>query len=459
MARFLTDLIRHDAGLAAKKEIIAGLTFSYPMIKTAANAGKIADVTKWLSGATELIGQDPVKLLTEAFQRQKVHNVRITALINDTEGTLLRGGDLGLIVGTGTNLAAAMPRARIAKLGPVAASEPAVMIVNMESGNFDMGALADQTNTSAVRTVYDRALDDRSPNPGKQRFEKMVSGMYLPQIVEEIFRSSPELGERAMQLSLDALRSREVAISFIEFFQGEMARGLAGQQSSLAMHPSHLSLPQPVEEDVLGIDFGGTNLRGLLTHVTKQGVVVNKGRSREIGLQELLGMTLNEEEQRQPVFRVPLTGELRSAVLEGDTTVWAKLGLEHDVDQQRRMTAVCRVVTERSARLTAMAVAASVLYIDSKISRPHTIAVDGSLYEKSPGYKETVEADLAGMLRMALGRDPSHPVTLVLTKDGSGTGAAVAAANEAANAKHGAAAGGRGGSGSSAVSRLNLFSI
>ena len=69
---------------------------------------------------------------------------------------------MGLILGTGTNLAA--------DLGPAG-------IRNLESGNFD--------GVAAVETPYDAALDREldEPAPGAQRFEKMVSGHYLGEIL------------------------------------------------------------------------------------------------------------------------------------------------------------------------------------------------------------------------------------------------------------------------------------
>jgi hexokinase len=77
----------------------------------------------------------------------------------------------------------------------------------------------------------------------------------------------------------------------------------------------------------------------------------------------------------------------------------------------RRLAAL---VAERSARLVAATFRGVQAHIDPARRNKHTIAIDGSLYEKMPGY--------AGMLAAALGASP------VLAKDGSGAGAAVAAA-------------------------------
>ncbi|MDT8903489.1 hexokinase [Anaeroselena agilis] len=78
---------------------------------------------------------------------------------------------------------------------------------------------------------------------------------------------------------------------------------------------------------------------------------------------------------------------------------------------RRRLAAL---VAGRSARLVAATFRGVLAHIDPGRKTGHTIAVDGSLYEKMPGY--------AGALAAALGQAP------VLVKDGSGVGAAVAAA-------------------------------
>lgn len=55
------------------------------------------------------------------------------------------------------------------------------MCINTEWGGFgDNGCLDD------IRTQYDKEVDEGSLNPGKQRYEKMTSGMYLGEIVRQI---------------------------------------------------------------------------------------------------------------------------------------------------------------------------------------------------------------------------------------------------------------------------------
>ena len=43
----------------------------------------------------------------------------------------------------------------------------------------EWGAFGDDGKLEQFRTKYDKALDGQSIQPGKQLFEKMISGMYL----------------------------------------------------------------------------------------------------------------------------------------------------------------------------------------------------------------------------------------------------------------------------------------
>ncbi len=84
---------------------------------------------------------------------------------------------------------------------------------------------------------------------------------------------------------------------------------------------------------------------------------------------------------------------------------------------------IAAFVAGRSARLAAATFRGVLAHIDPGLVRRHTIAIDGALYEKMPGY--------AGALAAALGDhlgEKAAQVTALLAKDGSGAGAAVAAA-------------------------------
>lgn len=105
-------------------------------------------------------------------------------------------------------------------------------------------------------------------------------------------------------------------------------------------------------------------------------------------------------------------------------TVAANVGIVGATQGDRQMLKeVCQIIFNRSARIAAAALASIILKIDPKLEQPHTVAFDGSLYEKAFGYKES----LLENLNTILGAKTSK-ITFVLAKDGSGIGAAIVAA-------------------------------
>ncbi len=93
------------------------------------------------------------------------------------------------------------------------------------------------------------------------------------------------------------------------------------------------------------------------------------------------------------------------------------------VDERAALKTIAGLVAARSARLAAATWAGVLRKIDPELSRRHTIAVDGSLYEKMPGYAEELAQAMIDVLGVG-----AKQVTIRLSKDGSGIGAAIAAA-------------------------------
>ncbi|KAL7981280.1 hypothetical protein Chor_002176 [Crotalus horridus] len=159
-----------------------GFTFSFPCQQNKLDEGILLQWTKGFS-ASGCEGENVVGLLKEAMLRRKEFELDVVALVNDTVGTMMSCGyedplcEVGLIVGTGTN-ACYMEEMRNVEL---VAGDKGRMCVNMEWGAFgDNGCL------EAFWTGFDAIVDENSLNPGKQRFEKMISGMYLGEIVRNI---------------------------------------------------------------------------------------------------------------------------------------------------------------------------------------------------------------------------------------------------------------------------------
>lgn len=158
-----------------------GFTFSFPVRQLSLASGTLI---KWTKGflIEDAIGQDIVAELTKAMERVGL-DMHVTALVNDTVGTLAGGRynnpDViaAVILGTGTNAAYVERANAIPKWhGPLPKSGE--MVINMEWGNFRSSHLP--------LTEYDQSLDAESLNPGEQIFEKMISGMYLAEIVRQV---------------------------------------------------------------------------------------------------------------------------------------------------------------------------------------------------------------------------------------------------------------------------------
>ena len=92
-------------------------------------------------------------------------------------------------------------------------------------------------------------------------------------------------------------------------------------------------------------------------------------------------------------------------------------------DDAETIRFISMLVSKRSARLAAGTYIGTMLHIDPNVKHQHMVAVDGSIYEKMPGFK----AELRKALDEALGSQ-SDQIIIKLIKDGSGAGAAVAAA-------------------------------
>ncbi|CAF0735820.1 unnamed protein product [Adineta steineri] len=161
-----------------------GFTFSFPCRQEGLASARLTSWTKGFS-CSGVVNEDVVKLLQEAINEKGI-NAKCVALVNDTVGTLMAcaykdpATAIGLILGTGTN---ACYIENLDKVGTWNSDydEPKQVIINME-----WGAFGDNGRLNLIRTKYDEEVDLSSINPGKQIFEKMISGMYMGEIVRLI---------------------------------------------------------------------------------------------------------------------------------------------------------------------------------------------------------------------------------------------------------------------------------
>jgi hexokinase len=326
-----------------------GFTFSHAVHQQSINSGTLI---RWSKGfdIDGVVGRDICALLQNAFDDLALP-VRVTALINDTVGTLLAQAYssrslsrtvLGAVFGTGTNGAYVETTSKITKLEDCHTQSDA-MIVNTEWGNFDQGleCLPD--------TVYDRAIDAGSVNPGFEMFEKRISGMYLGEILRLAILSL------ARDLDLDLFPGLEISET-------------SALYSQWSLDSSFLSY--------------------LECDTTSD---LSSSRSQ---IEQWIGV-------------VPVS-----------------------IEAARSIRMIAHAIGRRSARLSAVALGAVIVQTnclsgraggDEKIS----IGVDGSLIELYPGFVAEIRRALRCIEQ--IGERGEALIDIMIAKDGSGVGAALAA--------------------------------
>lgn len=319
-------LVKNKLDLTQKGKL--GFTFSFPIKQKNIVSGMLINWTKGFT-ATQVVGNNVVKLLSDALKRYGIRNIKIAALANDTVGTLAAGSynhtycDVGIIFGTGTN-ACYVERTRAIKKLRKTSKTPSQMIVNIEWGNFNKLPINE----------YDERLDKASINAGKQIMEKMISGMYL--------------GELSRLVISDMIRHKFIF------------------KESKAKFP-----------------------RGSLS--TRQMSLIEADRSKELD-------------------------EIESFL--------EKRGILNTTLKERQLIKrVCKVVSRRAARVSAAAISSVVTWMDPGLKKQHAVAIDGTVYEKYPGFRGTI----LNVLKELHGKK-SKNIKLFGAKDGSGTGVAIVAA-------------------------------
>ena len=173
--------------LEPELDLPLGYCFSYPAEPTVDRDAKLINWTKEvlvLNTEGRQVGQ---MLLEYLRMRDKAIRCSSVTVVNDTIASLFSGliGPrtdvcIGLIVGTGTNMATFIDYDFIPKLSLRTVGWQGAIPVNLESGNF----------MPQYRTDWDRQLDEASEDPGQQLFEKMVSGAYLGRLFKAVFPES-----------------------------------------------------------------------------------------------------------------------------------------------------------------------------------------------------------------------------------------------------------------------------
>ncbi len=198
--------VRRTAPFAKDPSI--GFCFSYACETSREGDGRLLYWTKQIQ-APDVIGQ---WVGAELARRLDPRPPRILVL-NDTVTTLLAGKSMekpgtrrsayiGFILGTGTNVAYVEKNRNILKAQPL---DPAgTMVIDAESGGFG----------KIRQSAFDRAMDAKTHDAGKQVFEKMISGAYLGRLGLEVLKAASREGffskEAAGIMALGSLESLDL---------------------------------------------------------------------------------------------------------------------------------------------------------------------------------------------------------------------------------------------------------
>lgn len=340
-----------------------GFTFSFPVQQSGINKGTLIRWTKGFD-VPDAVGKDVCALLQAEIDKLKLP-VKVSALVNDTVGTLMarsytapgkHGSVLGAIFGTGTNGAYVEKLANIKKpLSGEHDSSTGEMVINTEWGSFD-----NQLNVLPT-TPWDAALDQASVNPGIQRYEKRVSGMFLGEILRLVI--------------LDLLKKPEVSL-----FK---------------------------DDNSSSNDWRSTT-----------NIAESSGLYKQWGLDTaIMSIAASDNAPDLPVLRQQLESELQ---------VYAP-ALE-DAQAFKTIAGAIARRAARLAAVAIGAIVLQTGKLDDPSyteDEPIDVGVDGSLVEHYPGFRDMIIEALRAV--DGIGEAGTRRIRIGIAKDGSGVGAALIA--------------------------------
>ena len=287
------------------KESHIGYCFSYPAQSLTDGD---AELIKWTKGVNiagmegNPIGKPLVEFLNEntncSFGKIAVVNDTITSLF---AGLMNPGYDayIGLIVGTGTNMATFFPSEYIPKIKDLEGWSGETP-VNLESGNFNPPHL----------TALDAEVDKYSDNKGFQRFEKAISGMYLGRVFRAAFPNDGlDLNLDAAGLSKMMNNPQDYKLEYVETAFQIYERSAKLVAASITGLVQNLDSAYPSVKKVQVLAEGSLFWSKVKTHDTKYVDIVNAT------LKELLAeLGLNVEVQISRIENANLIGAAMSVL-------------------------------------------------------------------------------------------------------------------------------------------------
>lgn len=358
-----------------------GLSWSFPIDQTSISSGLVIHMGKGFLCSNGTVGKELGELIIQSCRKRNL-NVRVDAIVNDSSATLLSRAyvdprtRMSLILGTGTNVAVHFPVHQIglSKFGvrPREWFERAKhVIINSELSMFGGGILP--------MTRWDEVLNRTHLRPDYQPLEYMVTGRYLGEIVRLIIVEAVETaGLFGGELPHSMREPYSFDTSIVAFIEADTSPSLA--PSAALLQKEHTFHATPSTEDL-------TFLRRVCGFVSRRAA-----------------------------------GYLATAI----HSMWC-LRNDAEFPSTSSTTVPCAKKTEPSAQEV------TVTEIDEP-SRSLSIACDGSVINKYPGFRDRCQAYLDMLAREtdhcpeAIDGTSKPSIKLELAPESAIFGAAVAVA-------------------------------
>jgi hexokinase len=250
-----------------------GFTFSFPLKQLGLTKGILIRWTKGFN-CEGVVERDVVELLEEALKRRGDVRIAVMAVLNDSTGTLMscahKNHDckIGVIIGTGSN-ACYVEKVENCEMFEGESTGEHVLI------NTEWGAFGDNGALDFIRTEYDREIDEFSINKGKQIVEKMISGMYMGELVRLVLVKFTKAGLLFGGEGSDLLYKRG---QFFTKYVSEIEADKPGCYSSCYDVLEEMGIENATDEDCASVRYICECVSSRAAHLSSAGIsaLINK---------------------------------------------------------------------------------------------------------------------------------------------------------------------------------------
>lgn len=177
-----------------------------------------------------------------------------------------RNCKIGVILGTGSNACYVERVQNVELFNRASKDDDERVVINTEWGAFgDFGSL------EFIRTSYDREVDHHSINPGNQLFEKMLSGMYLGELVRLVLVKLATSGLIFNGKVSDLLNTR---YQFLTKFVSEIESEPTDSVTVIREILHEIGIENPSDEDCVNVRYACESVSRRSAHLVSAALAV-----------------------------------------------------------------------------------------------------------------------------------------------------------------------------------------